>query len=838
MVKKTGIDPIDGVEIEIKEWLSHTDDNIVIIDLDDNNICLKKSYFIQSPVSDIYVKCVLENNQLMYKDTYNSTEYRNIGYYFGEKYLFEDNKIDVFFNSNTNIFKVSKIKNKIKAINKEKLLLSNIELFEKIHKNFKFNNIEVYFSELISKALFNYSYQWDGTINRYLLEGESTFNSDWFKQNYRRFGKKKIEAIENVKSKIRDIDECFMNYAPRIEKNNFIVYRGMKTDYKDYMVMYETIEVLNYISTSTEQNVAYNFSNPNYDCCLYEFTVEKGIPYINMVSTTKYGNESEILLPRNLLITFTGIAKYKISGKQVKKMNVRMKYPDQFNRFADCKEYSIVNILPKKKLEIEKKKCDVGYTLDKNYKCTNIEKVSKEINDIIDEIQNSRFNFAYIEKICDIVYDSYDIISKYEQYKKNTHFFDNIKDYMNTYHKLGWKNYNYHYSRIFENYDNVNIRKFITFADKYIKENKSFINKKKENILFDCIGGYNAHNDKYGNFEEFIDFINNQNRKKLNLVWFVNAKSGDIIDAYDDIDNKWKEAEYIKMNPSNFKIKFLDLDVVRIVHQNKIAKKNTFVIPWRFFKVNDKIEYKYNDNWLSAIVKNANYRDRKMLLVFYNDDKIIEKIIKFDDKNIRLGEKESTTENNIISVSKNYTPRILSNIENKPTHHNIIIIHSDLSNFELILEDEILNTTKLKKIFDFLDTKFEKGYQLFIDYPKKIYIKETDTLKDLGISKQYITFKVKQKSPITKPKSPRKSPTVNQKSPSKLKKCPKGSRRNKKTGLCESKTKPKSLSRKYRRKYRRKPKSPKPKSPKIKLKKCPNGYHRNKKSGLCEPKKV
>ena len=161
-----------------------------------------------------------------------------------------------------------------------------------------------------------------------------------------------------------------------------------------------------------------------------------------------------------------------------------------------------LDILPKKKLEIEKKKCDVGYTLDKNYKCTNIEKVSKEINDIIDEIQNSRFNFAHIEKICDIVYDSYDIISKYEQYKKNTHFFDNIKDYMNTYLKLGWKNYNYHYSRIFENYDNVNIRKFITFADKYIKENKSFINKKKENILFDCIGGYNALNDKYGNFEE------------------------------------------------------------------------------------------------------------------------------------------------------------------------------------------------------------------------------------------------------------------------------------------------------------------------------------------------
>jgi len=62
MDKKTGIEPIDNEEIEIKDWLSRTDDNIVIIDLDGNLICLKKSYFIQSPTADIYVNCVITNN--------------------------------------------------------------------------------------------------------------------------------------------------------------------------------------------------------------------------------------------------------------------------------------------------------------------------------------------------------------------------------------------------------------------------------------------------------------------------------------------------------------------------------------------------------------------------------------------------------------------------------------------------------------------------------------------------------------------------------------------------------------------------------------------------------
>ena len=91
--------------------------------------------------------------------------------------------------------------------------MSNIELFEEKHPNFEYDNIEVYFSELLKEALHNYSYRWDGSINRYLLEGDSSFNNDWFNANYTIFAPNKTEAIQKIKQKIKDIDECFLNYA-------------------------------------------------------------------------------------------------------------------------------------------------------------------------------------------------------------------------------------------------------------------------------------------------------------------------------------------------------------------------------------------------------------------------------------------------------------------------------------------------------------------------------------------------------------------------------------------------------------------------------------------------
>ena len=98
MVK--GYDPISMTDKDsLKEWLSESEDNIVIF-IDDmkslsaerNALCLKKSYFLNPHMNDIYKECIIENRALMVKETYDEPiDYRNIGFYMN-KYLMINNK--------------------------------------------------------------------------------------------------------------------------------------------------------------------------------------------------------------------------------------------------------------------------------------------------------------------------------------------------------------------------------------------------------------------------------------------------------------------------------------------------------------------------------------------------------------------------------------------------------------------------------------------------------------------------------------------------------------------------------------------------------------------------
>ena len=96
-----GFDPISLDKVKLKEWLKDDAENIVIF-LDESIkhkdkdkvkiLCLKKSYFLNPHMNDIYKKCVIENNALMVKETYEKPiDFRNIGFYMN-KYLMIDNK--------------------------------------------------------------------------------------------------------------------------------------------------------------------------------------------------------------------------------------------------------------------------------------------------------------------------------------------------------------------------------------------------------------------------------------------------------------------------------------------------------------------------------------------------------------------------------------------------------------------------------------------------------------------------------------------------------------------------------------------------------------------------
>ena len=507
----------------------------------------------------------------------------------------------------------------------------------------------------------------------------------------------------------------------------------MTTEYKPGMVIGETIEIFNYTSTSEKQSVAAGFSNQSTDCCLYELEIEKGIPYINMISSTQYASEFEILLPRNILITYVGLADYTISGKPVKRMNVKMKYPEQFNLFTGCNKFSIVDIKPIQYIKIEKKHCEKGYVLDKNNMCTNIKQISREINTIIDEIKSSSNKFVKfnnIENICNIVYNSYDIIAKYEDKNYVSFFFDNIKDYMDKYHKLGWKNYNYHYSRIFENYNTIDIQRFINAA----KEYKKSVNREEQlKIMKESIGGLNnEYLDPYGNLKDFVNYIKFRYKTIIDDDFEHDTKIGTIIDVRDynpDYDyDEWKEAKLMdRLSNGKYKVKFLENGKEKEV--NLFLKRNSYVIPWRFFKVNDKLELKYNGKWVIAKVKTVNYKKKIMLLTFVYESNNIEYPVGFDDEFIQPID------------------------------------------------------THIKKIdIDSLKQTFSAPYII----KRESYI-HVSSKKSPKSGKQSSVGASVGSMPSLVADTPKQSSTVGVISPKKLKKCSKGFIRNKNTGICEPK---------------------------------------------------
>ena len=393
-----GKDPITKETIEINEWLNATDDNILLIldksaknvsfsrsesgmknKINDKIYLFKRSYLQVPELKHIYHRCILEQGQLMVNETFKSKmSYYNLGYYLGKPILIDLKEAISKDVNKHRIFKLNFPSNEFDDfINKESLLMSQIALSTKnllkapkgatIEEKKRVNDAnkmetynakknlpikkEVYFEEIMAKALLNYSYQWDSAINFYLRSGEDYFNTSVFKQYYKRFGKTIEEAIANVKQKVLDIDKAFLEAAPRNEDNHTYFYRGMQRPFEKLNNIGNKETVSNFISVSTAFNVALRFSGilRGSKCCLYALQIDKGIPIIDMVRTTKFKHEKEILLPRNLIFELVKIEKikYGIHGEiPIAYLKVHLQHKDQFKLTTGCKKFLVANIVP------------------------------------------------------------------------------------------------------------------------------------------------------------------------------------------------------------------------------------------------------------------------------------------------------------------------------------------------------------------------------------------------------------------------------------------------------------------------------------------------------------
>lgn len=403
---RIGKNVITMEKFSIRDWINKNNDNCVIIIKVNNKekvYLIERSYIESENMNNVLLECVVENKQLLIQETFKSNkEWLNLKYILGTDMVVNLNDIKKILKKN-NIIELNERFNS-EFISKELLRLSHIGLTkQKIYKNSvlpgKINipyNEDVYFEDIIEKALFKYSFQWDAAINNYLRFGETYFDTPVFKQFERRYGNTHELACQAVRDKIEDLDRAFLEAAPRNENDNIVFYRGMKQPFNLSRIG-DTEIIQNYISISKSLDVAlqfsgirllYNYEKKEYflndNCCMYQITLDKGLPFINMINTTKFKQEKEILLPRNLIFKLTGVIKMKVNKLApyeipVFKLHVTQSYRDQFKIKTGCYTYSVCNIKPisykenpvklTKKQHIEKVDEDV-----KNNKFTNIKR--------------------------------------------------------------------------------------------------------------------------------------------------------------------------------------------------------------------------------------------------------------------------------------------------------------------------------------------------------------------------------------------------------------------------------------------------------------------------------
>jgi hypothetical protein len=355
-------DPINLENIPIDDYLNNDANNIVVI-YNNKAYGVNKALFM---FNNEMKRCIIANAALLKKATYDNPEtYYNIGYFIGKKVIVSQNTLNDVLKEHRIVELTSKTLGDT-YINKELLELTTIGLIKPSSKksvgkvNFKYAYEDVYFEELISKILHEYSGSLFTQINYNLLNPEH-YNNDkplefYYKYilfNVLQFSKKdnltNLDFKKGLDSANTNIDKAFIEAAPRYEKTyvHKVFYRGMKEKYintngNELENIGDMAIIKNYTSVSSNKSVAKKFAGNLVGIItpIYIIYLEEGLPFINMVSTAQIKREKEYLLPRNII--FELISKkgreYTVLAKPFKK--------DQFAIKTGCLSLDTCDIKP------------------------------------------------------------------------------------------------------------------------------------------------------------------------------------------------------------------------------------------------------------------------------------------------------------------------------------------------------------------------------------------------------------------------------------------------------------------------------------------------------------
>jgi hypothetical protein len=365
-------DPINLENLPVADYLENDANNIVIV-------LNKKAYGVNKALfmfNNEMKRCIIANNALLKKKTYDNPEtFYNIGYFIGKKVIVNLDTLNDVLKEHRVIKLTSKTSGDT-YINKELLELTTIGILKPPSKNsvgnvnFKHAYEDVYFDELMSSILKEYSLEMFYYINRSLINPElynQQFNNNQ-PLNYELVQllkkiSKSVKKFNNINFKnavdkmVIKIDKGFIEAAPRYEKTYIhkVFYRGMKEKYMntnggELENVGDTALILNYTSVSSEYDAAKNFAMSGSKAIIYKIYLEEGLPFINMVSNAVFEDEKEYLLPRNII--------FELISKQGKEYTILAKpfKKDQFAIKTGCIPLDFYDIQPATLSSIKSKK--------------------------------------------------------------------------------------------------------------------------------------------------------------------------------------------------------------------------------------------------------------------------------------------------------------------------------------------------------------------------------------------------------------------------------------------------------------------------------------------------
>jgi hypothetical protein len=210
------------------------------------------------------------------------------------------------------------------------VIVNQQEMPEIVNNSFKFehtNNL----TDIEKSSLRRYTEGEDYLINKLLrLEKKD------FKDFYNIMNQQEVYDISKKINYINDmvnIIDNIMQSKASVANDDLIVYRGTKTN-RD--IPYLGVNT-GYISTSKSINAIEknSFRFLGEDCCIYVYTIKKGVPYLDLSEISFFGkqhehNQEEILLPRGLKTKLVSTNENsEIHGKKYKTYNVTIELNKQ-----------------------------------------------------------------------------------------------------------------------------------------------------------------------------------------------------------------------------------------------------------------------------------------------------------------------------------------------------------------------------------------------------------------------------------------------------------------------------------------------------------------------------